>query len=86
MDDQDHHDHQPYRDLWMDLRAVLVHRKFTIATVFIATVLAGYGALSVLTERYEAHGRLLVKLGRENAEVPLTVEAPVSPEAVTVML
>lgn len=58
----------------MDLRAALVHRKFTIATVFIATVLAGYGALSVLTERYEAHGRLLVKLGRENAEVPLTVE------------
>lgn len=52
----------------------MVHRPLTIAIVFLATVLSGYAALNLMTERYEAHGRLLVKLGRENTEVPLTVE------------
>jgi len=67
-------DHLAYGDLWRDLRVALVRRWLTVVIVFIASLLAGYAALDFVTERYEAQGRLLVKLGRENAEVPLTVE------------
>ena len=67
-------DRQSYRDLLDDLRHALVRGKFTIAIVIFAAVITGYAVLSLLTEQYEAQGRLLVKLGRENTEVPLTVE------------
>ncbi len=70
----DERDHLAYGDLWRDLRVALVRRWLTVVIVFIACLFTGYGALNFVSERYEAQGRLLVKLGRENAEVPLTVE------------
>lgn len=42
--------------------------------LFIAMVLGIYGGLMYATEQYEANARLLVKLGRENAQAPLTVD------------
>ena len=60
--------------IWSDLAAALRRRKWTIGIVFAVTVLVVYALVLVLPERYECEARLLVKLGRENTEVPLTVE------------
>ena len=61
-------------DLLADLLGVALRRKLLILAVLIATTLGCYVALAFISEQYEAEARLLVKLGRENAEVPLTVD------------
>jgi uncharacterized protein involved in exopolysaccharide biosynthesis len=58
---------------WQDLYALVCRHRWTIAVVFAGTVLATYGSLQLMTERYESTANLLVKLGRENAEIPSTV-------------
>jgi uncharacterized protein involved in exopolysaccharide biosynthesis len=58
---------------WEDLYSLLCRHRWTILLVFVATVLSTYGALQLMTERYESTADLLVKLGRENAEIPSTV-------------
>ncbi len=57
-----------------DLTAVLRHHWMLILLVFAATLSGVYLTLWLLAEQYEAEARLLVKLGRENTEVPITVE------------
>lgn len=42
--------------------------------VFVGVLLGVYGGLMYATEQYEANARLLVKLGRENAQAPITVD------------
>jgi uncharacterized protein involved in exopolysaccharide biosynthesis len=42
--------------------------------VWIVTVASTYVGLQLMTERFESRATLLVKLGRENAEVPTTVQ------------
>lgn len=59
---------------WHDFRALLYDKRRIIALVFIATVVGAYLGLQLMTERYEGKAMLLVKLGRENAEVPTTVQ------------
>lgn len=57
-----------------DLLSVLLRRKLTIVLTAIGVLGATYGVLSYLTEQYESRAQLLVQLGRENTEVPITVE------------
>ncbi len=56
------------------VREFLPRYKGTIAIVFIATIVSAYGALSLMTEQYEARAALLVKLGRENLDAPATAK------------
>jgi uncharacterized protein involved in exopolysaccharide biosynthesis len=60
--------------LWNDLFAVVRRRKALVGVVALATVIAVYVGLSFVSDQYQAQASLLVKLGRENAQVPVTVE------------
>ena len=60
--------------LLAELITVVVRRRLLIFLVLVGTTLGCYVALAFITDQYEAEARLLVKLGRENAEVPLTVD------------
>lgn len=62
------------RALLAQFIGVTRRRKILILLVLLGTLLGCYIALSFITDQYEAEARLLVKLGRENAEVPLTVD------------
>ncbi len=66
-------DSQPSTILEDLLYAVSSHR-WLILIVFVSVVIGAYLALQLATDVYEVEGQLLVKLGRENAEVPVTVE------------
>ncbi|MCI0445318.1 Wzz/FepE/Etk N-terminal domain-containing protein, partial [bacterium] len=57
-----------------DILSALLRGWKTILLVFLGTVLGVYAGLMYVTEQYEVEARVLVKLGRENAEVPITVE------------
>ncbi len=59
-------------DVWKEIRRVFRKRWFLVALVTLVTVLAVYGLLQLMTERYEAETQLLVTLGRENTEAPPT--------------
>ena len=60
---------------WLDLWPTLVKHRLAILVVFVLTVASAYVVVEfVLWERYESRSNLLLKLGRENAEVPSTVQ------------
>ncbi len=61
------------RSVVTDLLGVLRRRKGTVLVVLLAAILGAYATVSYLTEQYEADARLLVMLGRENVEAPVTV-------------
>jgi len=46
--------------------------KWIVAGVFVCTTLAAYASLSLVTELYDVRSALLVKLGRENLDAPVT--------------
>jgi polysaccharide biosynthesis protein PslE len=46
-----------------------------ILITFLAVVVGAYVTLQFMTEQYESQASLLVKLGRENVEVPTTVQS-----------
>lgn len=58
---------------WDELGMVFRNRFVVIVLVFLATTLGAYVTLQFMTEKYESHTSILVKLGRENTEVPATV-------------
>ena len=59
----------------IDWRTILTKRKGVIVVVMLATLLTAYvGVRFILPELYEAKASVLVKLGRENIEVPATVQ------------
>ena len=60
--------------LFTQFLGVIRRRKLLILMILVGTLIGCYTALTLITEQYEAEARLLVKLGRENAEVPLTVD------------
>ncbi len=62
------------RAVWDRFLSTIRNSKLLISFVFLSTVLATYGALQLRSELYETEARILVKLGRENVEVPATVE------------
>jgi polysaccharide biosynthesis protein PslE len=55
---------------WPQVQRFLGRHKWTIAAVFITTVIGAYGALNLMSEMYEARAALLVKVGRENLDAP----------------
>ena len=59
--------------LFSELRRALASHHWLIAGVALGTVLTTFIALQFVTETYESSVQLLVKLGRENTEVPVTV-------------
>ncbi len=59
---------------WNDVTEFFANKWKIIALVFVCTVFGAYIALQLMTDRYEGKATLLVKLGRENAEVPTTVQ------------
>jgi|LGVF01.1.fsa_nt_gb uncharacterized protein involved in exopolysaccharide biosynthesis len=52
---------------------ILRKRRYLIILVLLTTVFSAYVALLFITEQYVSEASLLVKLGRENVEVPVTV-------------
>lgn len=62
-------------DFSLDVIGPMLRRSWpVIALIFFGTLLGVYSGLMYLTEQYEAEARLLVKLGRENAQAPVTVD------------
>jgi polysaccharide biosynthesis protein PslE len=59
--------------LWDDLSAVLSRRKAQVLLVAVTVTVGVYVGLLFVSDQFEAQASLLVKIGRENAEVPLTV-------------
>jgi uncharacterized protein involved in exopolysaccharide biosynthesis len=59
---------------WVELATLLKRYRTVIAITFLAVVLGAYVALQFMTEQYQSHASLLVKLGRENIELPTTVQ------------
>ncbi|MFK8031714.1 MAG: GumC family protein [Gammaproteobacteria bacterium] len=60
--------------LWGDLLRTLNSSKLLIITVLLSTMITAFVSLQFITWQYEANAKLLVKLGRENTEVPATVD------------
>lgn len=54
------------------LRRFVPQYKWVIIGVFTFTTLAAYASLSLITELYDVRAALLVKLGRENLDAPVT--------------
>ena len=60
------------RSVIADLLGVVRRRKGTVVVVLLAVILGAYATLSYLTEQFQAEARLMVMLGRENVEAPVT--------------
>src|SRR3954463_2006850 len=56
------------------VREFLPKYRWTIALVFVATVVSAYAALSLMTELYETRSAVIVRLGRENLDAPATAK------------
>ena len=62
-------------DFSLDVVGPMLRRSWSVVLlVFVGTILGIYGGLMYVTEQYQAEARLLVKLGRENAQAPVTVD------------
>lgn len=59
---------------WTEALRALRLRLWLILAIAVGTVLTTYIALQFIDDQYESTARLLVKLGRENVELPVTVE------------
>lgn len=57
-----------------ELRRALGYHFWLILLVAVGSVLATYTGLQFISEQYVSTGKLLVKLGRENLELPVTVD------------
>jgi uncharacterized protein involved in exopolysaccharide biosynthesis len=59
---------------WEDIGSLVSRRWKTVVLVLAATCLGTYTALQLMTERYETAASIMMKIGRENAEIPATVQ------------
>jgi uncharacterized protein involved in exopolysaccharide biosynthesis len=68
-----HEDLEPgFRITFAQVRKFVPRYKWVIAAVFLFTAAAAYASLSLVTELYDVRSALLVKLGRENLDAPVT--------------
>jgi len=58
---------------WDDLRSTLLRNRWLIAAIAVMVVVGAYASLQFVSWKYEASARVLVKLGRENTELPAAV-------------
>jgi len=71
----DIHRNQPHVEpILQDVANVLRRRKLIVAVTAIAAIIATFVALMFMPESYEAEARLMMVLGRENIQVPVTVQ------------
>ncbi len=61
-----------FRITLAQVRRFVPRHKWTIAGAFVFTAIAAYASLSLVTELYDVRSALLVKLGRENLDAPVT--------------
>lgn len=62
-------------DFSLDIIGPMLRRSWPVVLlVFLGSIFGIYGGLMYMTEQYEAEARLLVKLGRENAQAPVSVD------------
>ena len=61
-----------FRITFAQVRRFIPQYKWVILGVFAFTTLAAYASLSLITELYDVRSALLVKLGRENLDAPIT--------------
>ncbi len=59
--------------IWDELLLSLRQNKWLIAGIALMVVMGAYLALQFISWKYEANARVLVKLGRENTELPAVV-------------
>jgi uncharacterized protein involved in exopolysaccharide biosynthesis len=60
---------------WADLFGLVKKYRWVILTVFVAVTLGAWTTLQVFfTDEYETKANILVKIGRENAEVPPSIQ------------
>jgi len=60
---------------WAHLFALLKKYRWVILTVFVAVTLGAWATLQVFfTDEYETKANILVKIGRENAEIPPSIQ------------
>jgi uncharacterized protein involved in exopolysaccharide biosynthesis len=57
-----------------ELGVAIARHKLLIGVVLALTAMSTYVGMQLVTEQYESVARLLVRLGRENTQVPMTVE------------
>ncbi|MEO8736283.1 MAG: GumC family protein [Edaphobacter sp.] len=62
------------RTTWADLGTLLLRYRKVILITFVSVILGAYATLQFMTEQYESEASLLVMLGRENVELPITVQ------------
>ncbi|MGB8472934.1 MAG: GumC family protein [Candidatus Acidiferrum sp.] len=59
---------------WEDIESFISRRWKLVLLAFLATCLGTYTALQLMTDRYESSADVMVKIGRENSEIPSTVQ------------
>ena len=62
------------RTTWAYLGTLLLRYRKVILITFVAVILGAYTTLQWMTEQYQSEASLLVMLGRENIELPTTVQ------------
>ena len=60
------------REIWIELHRAIWRHKGLVLVAQLATVLSVFGYLQLVSERYLAESHLLVKLGRQNVDGPVT--------------
>jgi len=60
------------REIWVELVRAIWRYKGLVFVAQLATMLSVYGYLQLIAERYQAESHLLVKLGRQNVDGPVT--------------
>jgi len=71
----DIHRNQPHVEpILQDVANVLRRRKLVVGVTALAAMVATFIALMFMPESYEAEARLMMVLGRENIQVPVTVQ------------
>lgn len=60
---------------WADLFALVAKYRWVILTVFVAVTIGAWATLQVFfTDEFETKSNILVKIGRENAETPSSIQ------------
>ena len=66
---------QPRQITHEEIVVFLIRYRMVILITFLGVVVGAYATLQFMTEQYESQASLLIKLGRENIEVPTTLQS-----------
>jgi polysaccharide biosynthesis protein PslE len=74
MAQRDEHINKPF-DTWAVFTSILTHRRKAIVIILAAALVSVYIVLQITRDLYATDASLLIKLGRENVEVPITAQS-----------